>query len=56
MFVNPASLRFMPNTRLDFDGATCSIAGTLAIVSTLLTTVGDAYRPEVAGNGGLRRG
>ena len=29
---------------------------TVAIVSTLLTTVGDAYRPEIAGNGGFERG
>ncbi|MNW57992.1 hypothetical protein D3C74_358320 [compost metagenome] len=33
-----------------------TIAGTLAIDSTLLTTVGRAYRPATAGNGGLRRG
>ena len=26
------------------------------IVSTLLTTVGEAYRPEIAGNGGFERG
>ena len=32
------------------------IQGTLAIDSTLLTTVGHAYRPEVAGNGGFSRG
>jgi hypothetical protein len=30
--------------------------GTLAIVSTLFTTVGDEYSPCVAGNGGLSRG
>jgi hypothetical protein len=30
--------------------------GTLAIDSTLLTTVGHAYRPATAGNGGLSRG
>jgi hypothetical protein len=30
--------------------------GTLQIVSTLLTTVGPAYRPFVAGNGGRSRG
>lgn len=30
--------------------------GTLAIDSTLLTTVGEAYRPATAGNGGLSRG
>ena len=32
------------------------IAGTDAIDSTLLTTVGRAYRPAIAGNGGRRRG
>ena len=32
------------------------IDGTLAIVSTLLTTVGQAYRPSIAGNGGLSLG
>jgi hypothetical protein len=32
------------------------IGATVAIVSTLLTTVGDAYRPEIAGNGGFERG
>ena len=31
-------------------------AGTLAIDSTLLTTVGQAYRPATAGNGGRSRG
>ena len=30
--------------------------GTLAMVPTLLTTVGQAYRPCVAGNGGRSRG
>ncbi len=30
--------------------------GTLAIDSTLLTTVGHAYRPAMAGNGGLSLG
>ena len=30
--------------------------GTLAMVSTLLTVVGAAYRPAAAGNGGLSRG
>ena len=30
--------------------------GTLAMVPTLLTTVGLAYRPWVAGNGGRSRG
>jgi hypothetical protein len=30
--------------------------GTLAMVPTLLTTVGQAYRPWVAGNGGRSRG
>lgn len=30
--------------------------GTLAIDSTLFTTVGRAYRPATAGNGGLSRG
>src|SRR5665647_1102719 len=33
-----------------------TMKGTDAIVSTLLTTVGQPYSPEVAGNGGLRRG
>ena len=32
------------------------IGGTLAMDSTLLTTVGQAYRPATAGNGGLSRG
>ena len=30
--------------------------GTLEMVSTLLTTVGEAYRPATAGNGGFSRG
>jgi hypothetical protein len=30
--------------------------GTLAIDSTLLTTVGQAYSPSIAGNGGFSRG
>ena len=30
--------------------------GMLQIVSTLLMTVGEAYRPATAGNGGLSRG
>ena len=30
--------------------------GTLAIDSTLLTTVGQAYSPAIAGNGGFSRG
>ena len=33
-----------------------SIAGTVATVSTLLISVGAAYSPETAGNGGLERG
>lgn len=33
-----------------------TMAGTLAIDSTLLTTVGQAYRPATAGNGGRSRG
>jgi hypothetical protein len=33
-----------------------TIAGTLAMDSTLLTTVGQAYRPATAGNGGRSRG
>ena len=33
-----------------------TIDGTLAIDSTLLTTVGQAYRPATAGNGGRSRG
>ncbi len=32
------------------------ISGTTAIVSTLLTVVGQPYRPQAAGNGGFRRG
>ena len=32
------------------------IAGTDAMDSTLLITVGEAYRPATAGNGGRRRG
>ena len=32
------------------------IGGTLAMDSTLLTTVGQAYRPATAGNGGRSRG
>ena len=32
------------------------IEGTDAIDSTLLTTVGEAYRPATAGNGGRSRG
>ena len=32
------------------------IAGTEATVSTLLTTVGDAYNPATAGNGGFSLG
>ncbi len=34
----------------------CTIEGTDAIDSTLLTTVGREYRPSTAGNGGLSRG
>jgi len=33
-----------------------TIPGTEAMDSTLLTTVGRAYRPATAGNGGLSRG
>ncbi len=33
-----------------------TINGTLAIVSTLLTTVGQAYSPAIAGNGGFSLG
>ena len=33
-----------------------TMPGTLAIVSTLLITVGQAYRPDTAGNGGRSRG
>lgn len=33
-----------------------TIGGTLAMVPTLFTTVGLAYRPWVAGNGGRSRG
>ena len=33
-----------------------TIAGTEATDSTLLTTVGFAYKPAIAGNGGRRRG
>ena len=32
------------------------IGGTLAMDSTLFTTVGHAYRPATAGNGGRNRG
>ena len=32
------------------------MAGRVEIVSTLLTTVGLAYRPAMAGNGGRMRG
>ena len=32
------------------------IGGIVAIVSTLLTTVGEPYRPAIAGNGGFVRG
>ena len=32
------------------------IGGTVATVSTLFTSVGEAYRPEIAGNGGFERG
>ena len=32
------------------------IGGTLAMDSTLLTTVGQAYKPATAGNGGRSRG
>ena len=32
------------------------IVGTVASVSTLLTSVGPAYRPSIAGNGGFSRG
>ena len=32
------------------------ICGTAAIVSTLFTTVGEAYKPEIAGKGGFIRG
>ena len=34
----------------------CTMCGTVDSVSTLLTTVGFAYRPSIAGNGGLSRG
>ena len=37
-------------------GPTSSTVGTFVIVSTLLISVGDAYRPEIAGNGGFDRG
>jgi hypothetical protein len=33
-----------------------TIDGTLAMVSTLLITVGQPYRPATAGNGGRSRG
>ena len=33
-----------------------TIAGSVASVSTLLISVGPAYRPSTAGNGGFRRG
>src|SRR6266508_1318246 len=33
-----------------------TIVGTVAIVCTLLISVGDAYRPDTAGNGGRGRG
>ncbi len=33
-----------------------TIEGTVAIDSTLLTTVGRAYSPATAGNGGFSRG
>ena len=37
--------------------APCSMmSGTLQSVSTLLTAVGQPYRPATAGNGGLMRG
>ena len=32
------------------------MVGTTAILSTLLTVVGQPYRPEAAGKGGFRRG
>ncbi len=34
----------------------CTMCGMCDSVSTLLTTVGFAYRPSIAGNGGLSRG
>ena len=34
----------------------CKIVGIVAIVSTLLTRVGQPYKPILAGKGGLRRG
>ena len=33
-----------------------TIGATLQMVSTLLTTVGEAYSPATAGNGGFSRG
>jgi hypothetical protein len=37
-------------------GPSVRIEGTFASVSTLLMSVGDAYRPSTAGNGGRSRG
>ena len=45
----------MPIDRYQSDPPS-TIAGTEAMVSTLLTTVGLAYSPAMAGNGGLSRG
>ena len=37
-------------------GPTSSTFGMVVIVSTLLMSVGAAYRPSIAGNGGFERG
>src|SRR4051795_1795310 len=37
-------------------GPTSRTIGMFVIDSTLLISVGDAYRPEIAGNGGFERG
>src|SRR5919204_1242855 len=43
--------------RAAYQAPPCStISGTVAIVCTLLISVGDAYSPETAGNGGRDRG
>ncbi len=47
--------RSVPTLRYQSDPPV-TIDGTDAMVSMLLTTVGDAYSPATAGNGGLRRG
>ena len=52
----PKPLDFSVPSAANAPAPRAMMEGTLAIDSTLLTTVGQAYRPSIAGNGGFSLG